>query len=132
MSVTLRPDELGPVHLRVEVREGVLTIAMTGASELARETLRAALPELRRELTQAGVSTGAMEVRNDLNPSHQQARRDPDTSSMSGWGQGQQRGSSSAEHSDRQGRTGRGGAQQSASLPGQRSSDSSTALDLTL
>jgi flagellar hook-length control protein FliK len=65
LTVNLRPVELGPVQVLVEVREGVLHLEFTGASELSREALRAALPDLRRELTDAGVAAGTLDVRSD-------------------------------------------------------------------
>ena len=48
MTVSLSPKELGPVQLRVEVRDGTLSLQVAGSNDLAREALRAAMPDLRK------------------------------------------------------------------------------------
>ncbi|MGN6331564.1 MAG: flagellar hook-length control protein FliK [Motilibacteraceae bacterium] len=64
--VTLTPDEIGPVRLTVQLHHGQLDLALAGSSEAGRDALRAALPDLRRVLEDAGVTTGRLDVRSDL------------------------------------------------------------------
>lgn len=65
MTVDITPDELGPVRVHVELRDGNVELRLAGHSEAAREALRAALPELRRALEAAGVGTGSFDVTPD-------------------------------------------------------------------
>ncbi|MGN6244340.1 MAG: flagellar hook-length control protein FliK [Motilibacteraceae bacterium] len=64
--VTLTPDEIGPVRLTVQLHHGQVDLALAGSSEAGRDALRAALPDLRRVLEDAGVTTGRLDVRSDL------------------------------------------------------------------
>ncbi|MHB1613755.1 MAG: flagellar hook-length control protein FliK [Actinomycetes bacterium] len=62
LSVQLTPAELGRVELTVQVRGGLVHLHLTSADPLSREALRAALPDLRRELGSAGLATGQLDV----------------------------------------------------------------------
>ncbi len=65
LTVHLHPADLGPVQLLAEMRAGTLHLKLVGGSEMAREALRMALPDLRRELTDAGVTTASVDVRRE-------------------------------------------------------------------
>jgi flagellar hook-length control protein FliK len=65
VTVDVTPEELGPVRLTVEMRSGEMSLLLAGSSETSREALRAALPELRRMLDAAGMTTGQLDVRPD-------------------------------------------------------------------
>ncbi|KGH46255.1 hypothetical protein IN07_13035, partial [Modestobacter caceresii] len=62
MTVVLTPDDLGPVSVQVTVTRGVLEVTLHGAHEAGRQALLDALPDLRRELDGAGLTTGRVEV----------------------------------------------------------------------
>ena len=65
LTVSLSPDELGPISIVVELRDGTVSMSLTGGSETSRDALRAALPDLRRLLEDAGLTTSSLEVRAD-------------------------------------------------------------------
>jgi flagellar hook-length control protein FliK len=65
MTVDINPVELGPVRLTVALREGQLHVLLAGSSELSREALRAALPELRKLVEATGITAGAFDVHPD-------------------------------------------------------------------
>jgi flagellar hook-length control protein FliK len=69
MTVDITPEELGPVRVHVELRDGNVELRLAGHSEAARDALRAALPDLRRALEAAGVGTGAFQISPDSPPS---------------------------------------------------------------
>ena len=65
LTVDVTPEDLGPIRLTVTVRAGEVHILLGGSSELSREALRQALPELRKVLEEAGVATGSFDVHPD-------------------------------------------------------------------
>jgi flagellar hook-length control protein FliK len=65
MTVDITPPELGPVRLTVSMRDGQLHVLLAGSSDLSREALRAALPELRKLVEGAGITAGAFDVQPD-------------------------------------------------------------------
>ncbi len=62
ISVLLHPAELGQVQVVVELRAGTVNLALSGAHEAARDALVGALPALRRELAEAGLTVGSTNV----------------------------------------------------------------------
>jgi flagellar hook-length control protein FliK len=78
MTVDITPDELGPVRVHVELREGNVELRLAGHTEAARDALRAALPELRRALEAAGVGTGSFQISPDSTP-FQDRSQNPNT-----------------------------------------------------
>ena len=62
LSLQLYPEELGVVQLEVAVRDGQLHLRAATELESTRRLLTASLPELRGQLTEAGVSAGSLEV----------------------------------------------------------------------
>ncbi|HKS99860.1 MAG TPA: flagellar hook-length control protein FliK [Rugosimonospora sp.] len=55
LTVHMHPADLGPVSLVAEVRNGAVRLQLTGGTEVAHHALREALPELRQQLSQAGL-----------------------------------------------------------------------------
>ena len=76
LTVDITPDELGPVRIHVELRDGNVELRLAGHSEAARDALRAALPDLRRALEAAGVGTGSFQIAPDTSgqPRDQQSQ----------------------------------------------------------
>ncbi|GAA2516166.1 flagellar hook-length control protein FliK [Pilimelia columellifera] len=71
LTVHLHPADLGAVSVVAEVRDGAIAVQITGATEAGREALRASLPDLRRELAQAGFQDTALDLRQDAGPGQQ-------------------------------------------------------------
>ncbi|HET9143761.1 flagellar hook-length control protein FliK [Actinophytocola sp.] len=70
LTVQLHPVDLGPITVTAQVRGQDIQLDLGGATEAGREALRAALPELRRELERAGfdsclLNTGTGGARDD-------------------------------------------------------------------
>jgi flagellar hook-length control protein FliK len=65
LTVHLHPADLGPVSLVAEIRDGTISLQLAGATDAGREALRSALPDLRRELTEAGFSDCDVDLRQD-------------------------------------------------------------------
>ncbi|RLK53653.1 flagellar hook-length control protein FliK [Actinokineospora cianjurensis] len=57
LTVHLHPVDLGPVSLTARISGGDIHIDLGSATDAGREALRAALPELRRELEKAGFGS---------------------------------------------------------------------------
>ncbi|MCW2577471.1 MAG: Flagellar hook-length control protein, partial [Modestobacter sp.] len=62
MTVVITPESLGPVTVHVTITHGTLDLTLHGAHEAGRHALVDALPELRRELEDAGLSFSKLEV----------------------------------------------------------------------
>jgi flagellar hook-length control protein FliK len=65
LTVHLHPADLGPVSILAEIRDGAIQMTLAGTTETGRDTLRASLPELRRELEQAGFTGCSLDMRQD-------------------------------------------------------------------
>src|SRR5207244_2708565 len=62
LAVELHPAELGRVNLDIELRQGSVHLRIDAESEQARDALRAALPDLRRELEAGGLRPGTLDL----------------------------------------------------------------------
>jgi flagellar hook-length control protein FliK len=110
IAVELHPADLGTVGIVAEIRNGNVHLHFTGGSELTRETLRQAMPDLRRELQDAGFANTGFDLdentsggRNPFGPAGGENGR-------SGRGGGDGRGGGqggSAQPDDRTGRSAR-------------------------
>ncbi|MER7002612.1 flagellar hook-length control protein FliK [Dactylosporangium sp. NPDC000555] len=79
MTLRLRPEDLGPVSIVAEVRDGAIAVRLRADHEAGQAALRAALPELRQDLTDAGFARCALEL-------HQQSSATGNGSQhFSGW-----------------------------------------------
>lgn len=55
ITVRIAPEDLGPVTVRAHVTPDGMRIELFSATEMGREAVRAALPDLRREATAVGL-----------------------------------------------------------------------------
>lgn len=62
MTLVLTPDTLGPVEVSVTVTDDTVDLVLRGAHEQGRVALLDALPDLRRDLEAAGLTTSRMAV----------------------------------------------------------------------
>lgn len=102
IAMELRPNDLGTISVVAEIRNGQVHLHFGGANEMTRETLRAALPELRQQLEDAGFAGAAFDF-GDGSPPGQNDRRQ-----LGGAGQGQNGGDQGA--GNRSGRSGEPGS----------------------
>jgi flagellar hook-length control protein FliK len=65
MTLVLTPDTLGPVEVQVTLLKGSVDLTLRGAHEHGRAALLDALPDLRRDLEAAGLTTSRLEVDRD-------------------------------------------------------------------
>ena len=56
LTISVSPDNLGPVTVQAQVRGDHLRIELFAPTDLAREALRALLPDLRRDLSGGGLN----------------------------------------------------------------------------
>lgn len=82
LTISLHPEELGPVNLRVRILDGAMTIQLASGNDLTRESIQAALPQLHAELRSAGLSPASVSV--DPNSGGSGS----DGSGSGGWGSG--------------------------------------------
>ncbi|MCP4228441.1 MAG: hypothetical protein GY773_34245, partial [Actinomycetia bacterium] len=75
LSLQLHPKELGVVQIEVALRDGQIHMRAVAETESTRGLLSGSLPELRGELTEAGVSAGSLEV--GAETADQSGRRSP-------------------------------------------------------
>jgi flagellar hook-length control protein FliK len=61
-TLRLTPDNLGPLSIRLTLRQGALGVDLTTASPEARKALEAALPQLRASLNDAGLRLERLDV----------------------------------------------------------------------
>ena len=62
LRLELKPEELGRVEMRVEMRDGVLHASIHADHESSAQLVRASLNELRDQLAAEGVRTGSLTV----------------------------------------------------------------------
>ncbi|GIH81042.1 flagellar hook-length control protein FliK [Planobispora longispora] len=65
LTVHLNPVDLGPVSVVAEVRNGAVHLQLAGTSDVAFDTLRTALPELKRELEESGFSSCSLDLQRE-------------------------------------------------------------------
>jgi flagellar hook-length control protein FliK len=61
LTIHLNPVDFGPISVTAEIRNGEVHVHLAGATDAGREALRAALPDLRKELQQSGLNTLSMD-----------------------------------------------------------------------
>ena len=77
LSLQLYPKELGAVQVEVMLRAGEISLALHAARDTSLDVLRAALPDLRAQLEQAGLTAGSLTVDGER-PTPQQGQRESD------------------------------------------------------
>jgi flagellar hook-length control protein FliK len=63
LTVNLHPVDLGPVQVIAEIRDGAITVQLSGSTDAGHESLRNAMDDLRRELQQAGFENCSLDLR---------------------------------------------------------------------
>lgn len=61
-DIRVTPPELGPVHVRISVEDGVASIVLSAPAQETRQALEAALPALHDALAESGISLGESAV----------------------------------------------------------------------
>jgi len=62
LTMSLHPDNLGPLHVRIELVEGALSVGLTTATSDAQRALETALPQLRGALVDSGLRLDRLDV----------------------------------------------------------------------
>jgi flagellar hook-length control protein FliK len=62
LTVRLNPDHLGPLHVRISLLEGVLSVGLTTANSEAQRAIENALPQLRGALVESGLRLDRLDV----------------------------------------------------------------------
>jgi flagellar hook-length control protein FliK len=65
LTVHLHPVDLGPVSVVAEIRNGNVSVQLSGGTESGRQALHAALPQLHQELIDAGFTNCSLDLRQD-------------------------------------------------------------------
>ncbi len=76
MTVHVTPDALGPVTVRAHVGADGVRVELFAPTDGGRDALRAILPELRRDLTGAGLS-GTLDLSSQNQPNGEDQRERP-------------------------------------------------------
>lgn len=84
MTVHVTPDALGPVTVRAHVGADGVRVELFAPTDTGRDALRAILPDLRRDLSGAGL-TGSLDLSSQNQPS-------PGKDDRPGWAQNPARG----------------------------------------
>ena len=62
LTVRLTPEHLGPLHVRIALVEGALSVGLTAANADTQQALERALPQLRGALADAGLRLDRVDV----------------------------------------------------------------------
>jgi flagellar hook-length control protein FliK len=62
LTIRLNPEGLGPISVVAQVRKGAIAVQITGGTEAGRAALQATLPDLRRDLMEAGFGSCSLDV----------------------------------------------------------------------
>ena len=61
-DIRVTPPELGPVHVRISVEDGIASVVLSAPAAETRQALEAALPALHDALAESGISLGESAV----------------------------------------------------------------------
>ena len=75
LTVHLHPADLGPVSVVAEIRNGSVSVQLTGGTDAGRDALQQALPQLRQELADAGFVNCSLDLRQDAPGGGQEFRQ---------------------------------------------------------
>lgn len=101
LTLELHPADLGRVRLEITVEGAMVHIAMDAEHGLTAQLLRDALPELRRALDAAGLSTGRIDLDRGLNADPSRSSR-ADANSLPAQHNGQQSAQHNGQHNGQQ------------------------------
>ena len=76
-TLTLHPNDLGQVSIRIEVLNGTIALHAIGAHSAAVDALREAMPQLQQELADAGLNLIGSQVSQQSGQGQQSADRTP-------------------------------------------------------
>jgi len=83
LTVQLHPADLGPVQVVAEIRDGAISVRLSGSTGAGTDALRQGLPDLRRELHDAGFTNCTLDLRDSSagqqQTAHQQAAHQQQT-----------------------------------------------------
>jgi flagellar hook-length control protein FliK len=85
LTVHLHPDDLGPVTVVAEIRDGGVSVQLASGTEPGHSALHEALPQLRQELLDAGFTNCNLDLRQDA-PGGGPEYRQPGPAQPSGTG----------------------------------------------
>jgi hypothetical protein len=74
LTVNLHPADLGPVQVVAEIRNGDISVQLTGSTDAGTDAIRNALDDLRRELEDSGFGNCTLDLRQG-NAQQDQARQ---------------------------------------------------------
>lgn len=86
MTLHLHPDDLGPVQIVMELRDGSLKLQMNGTNPAGADALRNSINDLRRDLQAAGLNTTSI----DVGAGGSDARQTAPGQTPGGWGEPRQ------------------------------------------
>jgi flagellar hook-length control protein FliK len=74
LTVNLHPADLGPVQVVAEIRNGEISVQLTGSTDAGNDALRDALAGLKRDLEDSGFANCTLDLRQG-NAQQEQARQ---------------------------------------------------------
>jgi flagellar hook-length control protein FliK len=63
LTINLHPVDLGQVQVIAEIRNGEISVQLSGSTDAGNDALRDALSDLRRELTDSGFTNCSLDLR---------------------------------------------------------------------
>jgi flagellar hook-length control protein FliK len=63
LTINLHPVDLGPVQVIAEIRNGEISMQLSGSTDAGNDALRDALSDLRRELQDSGFTNCSLDLR---------------------------------------------------------------------
>jgi flagellar hook-length control protein FliK len=75
LTVNLHPADLGPVQVVAEIRNGDVSLQLSGSTDAGTAALRDSLDDLRRELTDAGFGNCELDLRQGSGDARQEQPR---------------------------------------------------------
>jgi flagellar hook-length control protein FliK len=75
LTVNLHPADLGPVQVVAEIRNGDVSLQLSGSTDAGTAALRDSLDDLRRELTDAGFGSCDLDLRQGSGDAQQEQPR---------------------------------------------------------
>jgi flagellar hook-length control protein FliK len=76
LTVNLHPADLGPVQVVAEIRNGEISVQLSGSTDAGTDALRNALGDLKRELEESGFANCSLDLRQGSSQ-QDQARQQP-------------------------------------------------------
>jgi len=84
LSVLLHPEDLGEVSVQLTLVAGRIDVQVSSQSDTTRDLLRQGMQDLRRQLSDSGVSVGDMDVHDGWNQQPNSSQNDQQTADQRG------------------------------------------------